>query len=133
MSRQIVFALSLFFLTALFPKLPALSYTGTIIDGATKRPMEDAIVTLQNVVVRSDHDGKFQISGDGDAIGLRAYGYARQSIAVGDLKDRTAPLVLTPTVPKALYLSFYGIGSTKLREAALGLIDKIDEACRELT
>jgi len=96
MSRQIVFALSLFFLTALFPKLPALSYTGTIIDGATKRPVEDAIVTLQNVVVRSDHDGKFQISGDGDAIGLRAYGYARQSIAVGDLKDRTAPLALTP-------------------------------------
>ena len=80
-------------------------------------------MTLQNVVVRSDHDGKFQISGDGDAIGLRAYGYARQSIAVG---DRSAPIVLIPMMPKALYLWFYGIGSSKFREAALGLIDKTE-------
>jgi hypothetical protein len=46
MSRQIVFALSLFLLTALLPNLPALAYTGTVVDAATKRPVEDAIVTL---------------------------------------------------------------------------------------
>jgi hypothetical protein len=126
MSRQIIFALSLFLLTGSLAPLPALAYTGTVIDGATKRPVEDAIVTLQDVVVRSDHDGKFQISGDGETIGLRAYGYARQSIAASELKDRSEPIVLTAMMPKALYLSFYGIGSTKLREAALGLIDQTE-------
>ena len=126
MSRPIIFTLSLFLLTSLFKPLPAMAYTGTVIDGATKRPVEDAIVTLEDVVVRTDHDGKFQISGHGDAIGLRAYGYQRESISVGELKDHSAPIVLTPMMPKALYLSFYGIGSTKLREAALGLIDKTE-------
>ena len=126
MPRQIVFALSLFLLTSLFTPQPAMAYTGTVIDGATKMPLEDAIVTLEDVVVRTDHDGKFQISGPGDAIGLRAYGHQRESISIADLKDRSGPIVLTPLLPKALYLSFYGIGSTKLREAALGLIDKTE-------
>src|ERR1039458_5339916 len=124
MSRQIIFTLSLFLLIALFTPLPAMAYTGTVVDGSTKRPVEDAIVTLEDVVVRTDHDGKFQISGRGDTIGLRAYGHQRESISVGELKDHSAPIELTPMMPKALYLSFYGIGSTKLREAALGLIDK---------
>ncbi|HEY9156319.1 putative glycoside hydrolase [Candidatus Binatus sp.] len=103
-----------------------MAYTGTVIDGSTRRPVEDAIVTLGDVVVRTDHDGKFQISGQGDAIGLRAYGHRRESVSVGVLKDDSGPIVLTPMTPKALYLSFYGIGSAKLREAALGLIDKTE-------
>ncbi len=103
-----------------------MAYTGTVIDGATKRPVEDAIVTLEDVVVRTDHDGKFEIGGRGEAIGLRAYGYQREAIAVGELKDRSAAIELTPMMPKALYVSFYGIGSTKLREAVLGLIDKTE-------
>jgi len=126
MPRQIIFTLCLFLLASLFTPRSTLAYTGMVIDGTTKRPVEDVIVTLEDVVVRTDHDGKFQISGHGDAIDLRAYGYRRESISVGDLKDRSAPIVLTPMVPKALYLSFYGIGSTKLREAALGLIDKTE-------
>ncbi len=126
MPRQIIFTLCLFLLASLFTPRSTLAYTGMVIDGTTKRPVEDVIVTLEDVVVRTDHDGKFQISGHGDAIGLRAYGYRRESISVGDLKDRSAPIVLTPMLPKALYLSFYGIGSTKLREAALGLIDKTE-------
>ncbi len=103
-----------------------MAYTGTVIDGSTRRPVEDAIVTLGDVVVRTDHDGKFQISGQGDAIGLRAYGHRRESVSVGVLKDDSGPIVLTPMTPKALYLSFYGIGSAKLREAALGLIDQTE-------
>ncbi len=126
MPRQIIFALSLFLLALSFKPLPAMAYIGTVIDGATKRPVEDAIVTLDDAVVRTDHDGKFQISGRGGAIGLRAYGYQRESIPVGELKDHSREFVLTPMVPKALYLSFYGIGSTKLREAALGLIGKAE-------
>ena len=126
MSRSMIVTLSFFMLTTLFKPLPALAYTGTVIDGSTKIPVEDAIVTLKDVEVRTDHNGKFQISGDGDVIGLRAYGYKRESISVSELKDHSEPIVLAPMTPKALYLSFYGIGSAKLREAALGLIDKTE-------
>src|ERR1035441_9756481 len=125
-SIAIIFTLSLFVLTSLFRPLSTMAYTGTVIDGSTKRPVEDAIVTLGDVVVRTDHDGMFQISGHGDAIGLRAYGHRRESISIGELKDHSGPIVLTPMTPKALYLSFYGIGSAKLREAALGLIDQTE-------
>jgi hypothetical protein len=126
MSRQIIFTLCLLLLTSLFKPLPAMAYMGSVIDGSTKRPVEDAIVTLVDVVVRTDRNGQFDIKGRGDAIGLRAYGYRRESISVGDLKDHSGPIELKPMLPKALYLSFYGIGSTKLREAALGLIDKTE-------
>ena len=126
MSRSLIVTLSFFMLTTLLKPLPALAYTGTVIDGSTKIPVEDAIVTLEDVEVRTDHNGKFQISGDGDVIGLRAYGYKRESISVSELKDHSGPIVLTAMTPKALYLSFYGIGSTKLRGAALGLIDKTE-------
>src|SRR5271166_325025 len=126
MSRSVILTLSLFIVTFLFRPVPASAYIGAVIDGSNKIPVEDAIVTLGEAVVRTDHDGKFQISGEGDAIGLRAYGYKRESISVGELKDHSGPIVLAPMTPKALYLSFYGIGSTKLREAALGLIDKTE-------
>lgn len=126
MSRLNIFALSLFVLASLLGPMPAMAYTGTVIDSSTGRPVEDAIVTLGEVEVRTDHDGKFQISGHGDAIGLRAYGHQRKSIAVGESKDHSGPIALAPLTPKALYLSFYGIGSTKLREAALGLIEKTE-------
>ena len=45
------------------------------------------------------------------------------------LRDPTAQsgqVALAPVRPKALYLSFYGIGSTKLRETALDLISRTE-------
>ncbi len=126
MSRRILFAISLLFLASVFKPAPTMAYTGAVIDSSTKQPVEDAIVTLEDVVVRTDRNGRFEIKGHGETIGLRAYGYQRESISVSGLKDGSDATELTPMLPKALYLSFYGIGSTKLREAALGLIDKTE-------
>jgi hypothetical protein len=102
----------------------AAAYDGRLIDGTTARPVESAFVTLGDTVARTDHNGAFHISGSGDAIGLRAYGYLRKSVAPGELKAGDIPL--TPFLPKGVYLSFYGIGSTALREAALGLIGRTE-------
>lgn len=125
-SISIIFTLFLFIFTSLFRPPSALAYTGTVIDSSTRLPVENAIVTLKDVEVRTDHNGKFQITGNGDILGFRAYGYKRESIPVGELQDHSEPIALTPMTPKALYLSFYGIGSAKLREAAFGLIDKTE-------
>ncbi len=61
-----------------------------------------------------------------DAIGFRAYGYSRQSVVASEFRNGSHEVTLTPFQPKALYLSFYGIGSSKLREAALDLADKTE-------
>lgn len=100
------------------------TYSGMVIDAATRQPIEAASVTLNQQVVHTRPDGTFQISGSGSSVvGVRAYGYLRNSIPVSEFKNGAREITLTPFRPKALYLSFFGIGSTKLREAALGLID----------
>jgi hypothetical protein len=99
----------------------AAAYDGTVIDTLTKRPIEGAFVTSGKTVVRTDQNGKFQIDGSGDTLGIRAYGHLRREVAVDSLTDGT-PILLGPFIPKALYLSFYGIGSKHLRESALSLI-----------
>jgi len=119
----IILIFSMFLSVVLTTPLRAHAFTGIVVDASDGRPIEDAIITLKVVVTRSDHDGKFQIDGDGDSLGIRAYGHQRMSIAAADLKDPTKKIALAPLRPKALYLSFYGIGSSKLRNAALGLID----------
>jgi hypothetical protein len=110
----------------LFRAGPTAAYTGTLIDGATGRPVENAFVTLNDKVVKTDRSGAFDIRGAGDKVGFRGYGYLRRSVAVNDLKDGSRTISLTPFLPKALYLSFFGVGSSGLRERALGLIGKTE-------
>jgi hypothetical protein len=109
----------------LFAPAAANAFTGKVIDASTRRPIENAIVTLRDKEVRTDFDGVFKIDGAGDTLGVRATGYSRTAAAAGD-QTNARGIELKPFRPKALYLSFYGIGSTKLRNAALGLIEKTE-------
>ncbi|MFZ0888257.1 MAG: putative glycoside hydrolase [Candidatus Binataceae bacterium] len=104
----------------------AVAYTGRVIDASSRLPLENAIVTLSDKTTRTGFDGRFSIDGPGGVIGLRAYGYSRQALAAGELKAGPRDIPLTPFHPKGLYLSFYGVGSNKLREAALELVDKTE-------
>jgi len=102
---------------------PVLAYTGRMVDASTRAPLADAIVTLGDLTLRTNRDGTFEINGPGDSIGFRAYGYMRESLPASEFTTGRRDVALTAFQPKALYLSFYGIGSAKLRESALGLID----------
>lgn len=104
----------------------AAAFSGTVVDGSTHRPVEGALVTLNDKVMKTDSNGGFNIGGPGDSIGFRAYGYSRQSVVASEFGSGPHEVILTPFQPKALYLSFYGIGSSKLREAALDLADKTE-------
>ncbi len=97
-------------------------YQGRVIDGLSKSPIENAIVTLNDKVVRTDRNGSFRIEGEGRVLGVRACGYLRTSVPVSGLAGKQHEIELRWFRPKALYLSHYGIGSTTLRESALGLI-----------
>lgn len=104
----------------------AAAYTVTVIDASTKRPLEGAFVTINDKVTRTDANGVVEINGPGDTVGFKAWGYLRKSVAIGDLTGDSRPVALTPFNPKALYLSFYGVGSTKLREAGIDLVDRTE-------
>ncbi len=97
------------------------NYSGTVIDAQSKKPIVDAMVTLGNTVTHTTANGKFQISGSGDQLGIRAYAHLRQEMAT-PTAPKDATIALEPFTPKALYLSFYGIGDRHLREAALKLM-----------
>lgn len=92
---------------------------GSVIDGRTHSPIHGASVTLGEQVVRTDQEGRFTLDGTGDLLRLRAPGYRRQDFPLTSLEETDPKLPLTPLKVHALYLSVYGIGSAKLREAAI--------------
>ncbi len=100
------------------------AYTGRVLAAAGRAPIADAFVTLGDRVVRTDRSGGFEISGAGKEIGFRAYGYERKWVPVSDFASGSHDMELKAFRPKALYLSFYGVGSRTLREAALNQIEK---------
>lgn len=101
-------------------------YQGRVVNATTGQGVQDAYVTLGGRVVRSNENGAFRIEGEGDKVGVRAWGYLRHEAPVVHLQSAAAEIALTPFSPKALYLSFYGVGTRSLREPALELAEKTE-------
>ena len=108
----------------LFPGISA-AYCGKVVNAETGRPVQGAFVTLGDTVVRTARDGRFAISGAGKNLGLRAVGYWRRSLPLQDLGNG-GTLSLRPFHPRAIYLSYYGAGSPRLRNGALALLRETD-------
>jgi hypothetical protein len=101
--------------------------TGQVMDYLTRKPIQGAIITANNEVVVTDSNGMFIVSNATKSIGIRAYGYARGEQVVPFRTGKTPlKIYLQPFVPKALYLTFYGIGDRTLRESALKLINETE-------
>jgi len=100
-----------------------LTYQGKVFDANSGRAVEGALVNLGDAAVATDASGSFQVRGAGLQLGVRAYGYQRARIDLPQVTEREPTVRLKPFAPKALYLSFYGIGDHTLRELALHLID----------
>ena len=109
---------------------PACSFAGPcrgrVTDALSGHPISGAIVTIGSTVVRTDGSGVFQISGSGDTVGVRADGYLRTEIPASTCASGEQVVKLTPFRPKALYLSFYAIGTPSLRHKALQLIHETE-------
>jgi hypothetical protein len=96
---------------------------GQIFDAHSGRAIEGAFVTLGDAAVTTDASGKFEIRGVGSELRVRAYGYERARADLSLANEHEPSVRLKPFAPKALYLSFYGIGDRSLRESALRLIE----------
>lgn len=95
--------------------------SGRVIDAATGNGIPGATVTIDGHPTSGDATGRFHAVGTSNTLRVRAAGYRRQDVVLGNSETETE-IRLTPFSPKALYLSFYGVGSTTLRTAALKLI-----------
>jgi hypothetical protein len=112
-----------FMLVLPFTAIAAGFVNGRVLDFETKKPIEGAVITANNEIVYTNNAGAFEITNAASRIGIRAHGYARgeQTLAAYPGK-KSFDIYLLPFNPKALYLTFYGIGDRSLRESALKLV-----------
>ena len=104
---------------------------GRVVDSFTRMPIKGAIVTVNNEVVLTDEKGFFQVTAVANKVGARAFGYTRaeqdvKTALVSQILSVPLQIELVPFTPKALYLSFYGIGSKILKDSALKLIEETE-------
>jgi hypothetical protein len=99
----------------------ASEFSGCVQSSVSGAPISGAIVTLGSKVTRTDQKGQFQILGEGTGIGVRACGFGRSFTNVDGRGVKSLKLELTPVTPRALYLSFWAIGTPPMREAVLKL------------
>jgi hypothetical protein len=101
--------------------------TGKVNDFYTGRPLRGVLVTSDDGVAITDENGMFVTKTTGTKLTLRAHGYRRAEEVIGNSPLNTLyPIGLFPFTPKALYLSFYGIGYKGIRESALKLIEETE-------
>jgi len=126
--RASMFLVFLGFLFAVpFPAFAGGYATGRVTDFETKRPIAGAILTLPNEVIRTDEQGMFTIKSPVAKIGVRACGYRRGEVTLPALAPKSpVQIALLAFTPKALYLTYYGIGDRELRNSALKLIEETE-------
>jgi hypothetical protein len=95
---------------------------GRIVDAATGIGVTGATVTIGDRVLGTDVGGWFPAEVTTAPVQARAPGYRVATMSAAAFRQANSMLRLTPFRPKALYLSFYGIGSQAIRDAALKLI-----------
>jgi hypothetical protein len=95
---------------------------GRIVDATNGAGIAGATVTLGEQILHTDSDGRFRGEITTAPVLARAPGYRAAKATPAEFWQGTATLRLVPFRPKALYLSFYGVGNQAIREAALRLI-----------
>lgn len=114
-----LFALLIASLLPLGP-LRAADWQGSVVDATTGKPIAGATVTVDSQTTTTDAQGRYRLSG-ATPPKVRAPGYGRLQLATG---QDAQPIRLAPLVPKALYLTVYGIGAPFLRDPALDVIER---------
>jgi hypothetical protein len=108
-------------IVAAFHFASASDLSGGVLDAVTGAPIAGAIVTSGRKVVRADAQGRFRIESGSSTIQARADGYGRTERAVDPRNPNPLHLKLKSITPRALYLSFWGVGTASVREPVLKL------------
>jgi len=117
---------SFVFLLLLVPVYSMAYTTGRVVNFFTGKPVNGAFVTLNNNLVLTDAKGSFVVNSGLNKLAVRAPGYGRCEQVIIPLGSKPQGVKLIPLTPKALYLSFYGIGDRGIRESAIKLIQETE-------
>lgn len=104
---------------------PGAVVRGRVIDAETRQPIAGAVVTVGDHPTETDEAGVFTVLAAADQLLVRAVGFGRTTVPIAPGQD-ALDITLSPFAAKALYLSYYGIGSTTLRGRALDLVDRTE-------
>jgi hypothetical protein len=127
MSKKRKALMVLFVLLLLLIPVYAMAYTtGRVVDFFTGKPVKGAFVTSNNNLVLTDDKGSFMVNSALSKLAVRAPGYGRNEQIIIPLNGMPQEIKLIPFTPKALYLSFFGIGDRSLRESAIKLIQETE-------
>jgi hypothetical protein len=106
---------------------------GKIIDLCTHDPVKGAMVVFKDRIVHTDEQGLFTFRVTDTKLIVRAHGYQKREepvrpSAVAQVTTPSTPYLVgvVPFTPRALYLSFYGIGDRGIRESAFKLMQETD-------
>lgn len=105
----------------LLAPLAADAFGGRVVDAADGRALAGAWVTCGAEVAVTDREGRYSFAGNGGTVAARAIGYRRATLTLPEGVAVAPPLRLTVIRPKALYLTFWGIGDRNIRAAALDI------------
>lgn len=98
---------------------------GTVVDGATGRPVGGAFLAHGDVAVTTDAGGTFELeSRPAGPLRVLAPGYRRAELDAS--QDRTLVARLEPLVVRALYLTYFGVGDLGLRQNVVGLAERTE-------
>ena len=92
-------------LTTLLPTLLLASFSGTIVDKTTFKPIANAILSDSSKSTKSDENGYFILDSNETTFHVKAYGHRPLSVS-SDMNDSV--LEVEPITVKALYLTFWG-------------------------
>jgi len=96
---------------------------GRLVDATTGRAIRDGVVTVEGEAAKASEDGAFEIKEKtAGRILARAPGYRAASMSTNDLEKAAGIFWLQPFDPKALYLTVYGVGSSRLSGDVLQII-----------
>jgi hypothetical protein len=116
-------------LTLVFPALGQSQVPSgvRVVDQLTGKAIEGATAVLDGKALAADEQGNFPLARGGGKLGVKAPGYNRVEKTLAELlPEGLTEVRLTPINPKALYLSFYGVGSKALRDPALKMIEETE-------
>jgi hypothetical protein len=100
------------------------TFSGSVRDAESGKPIPSAIVTVGTQVARTDVNGQFHIEGNGPTVNARAYGYGRSQISATPQNATSLHLKLSAITPRAVYLSFWGVGTASVREPIMKLAEQ---------
>ncbi len=98
-----------------------------VVDHHTGEIIPGALVTVDGEPIAADAEGLFPIARSDVTVKARAHGYQRAELPISAASGAQPLEIRLGTItPRALYLSFYGVGSRVLRRPALKLIEETE-------